>query len=270
MTAAVLVPLIIACVLKAPAEIVALVFALIILAGGWEWGALLKLDGTARALFVVVLAIALILCFFWILEQAKITWAVLAFASLLWFVLSVAIVGVQRRARVGSGLPRFQTLFLGFLILVCAWLAALYLHRIAEFGPALLLYVFVLVWLADAGAYFAGGRWGTTKLASHISPGKTWQGFYGALVGGLLFAFGGAWYFAFSAVDNVIFVGVSLLVVVFSVFGDLFESWLKRRAGVKDSGQLLPGHGGVLDRIDSLLAALPVTAFGLTVFEVVK
>ena len=269
-TAAVLIPLIIVCVLKAPAEIVALVFAFIILAGGWEWGALLKLGMGARVAFIVTLTITMLFFFFWVLEQHQIRWAVLAFASLLWLVLTIVVVSAQYSGHLVFGLPRIQTLLLGLALFVCAWLAALYLRSVEAIGPALLLYVFGLVWLADAGAYFAGKQWGKDKLANNISPGKTWQGLYGAFVIGLVFALSSAWYFGFSTTDYFIFVGVSVLVLVFSVFGDLFESWLKRRAGVKDSGQLLPGHGGVLDRIDSLLAALPVMAFGLTVFGVIK
>ncbi len=269
-TAAILIPLIIICVLKAPTEVVAIIFAIIIMTAAWEWGALLKLAAGARLSFIVVLATAMLFSFFWVLEQHHIMWAVLAFASLLWLVLIIAVVSVQRRGDLGADLPRGQYLLLGLLLFVFVWLAALFLHGGSESGPALLLYVFGLVWLVDAGAYFSGRQWGKDTLASHISPGKTWQGFYGGVAAGLIFALAGAWYFGFSAGDYLAFVALSLFVVVFSVFGDLFESWLKRRAGVKDSGQLLPGHGGALDRIDSLLAALPVTAFGLSFFEVMK
>ncbi len=269
-TAAILIPLMIICVLKASTAVVAIVFAIIIVAAAWEWGALLKLAAGARLSLIVALILAMLLGFFWVLEQHHITWAVLAFASLLWLVLSIAVVSVQCRGDLGADLPRGQYLLLGFLLFVFAWLAALSLHGGSEFGPVLLLYVFGLVWLADAGAYFSGKQWGKDTLASHISPGKTWQGFYGAVLVGAMVALAGAWYFGFSGTNYLIFVSLSLLVVVFSVFGDLFESWLKRRAGVKDSGQLLPGHGGVLDRIDSLLAALPIMAFGLSFFEVIQ
>lgn len=269
-TAAILVPLMIICVLKASTEAVAIVFAIIIMAAAWEWGALLKLAVGARLSFIVALIAAMLFGFFWVLEQHHIMWAVLAFSSLLWLVLSIAVVSVQYRGDLGADLPHGQYLLLGFLLFIFSWLAALSLHGGSESGPVLLLYVFGLVWLADAGAYFSGRQWGKNKLASHISPGKTWQGFYGAVVIGLIFSLAGAWYFDFLAGDYLIFVALSLLVVVSSVFGDLFESWLKRRAGVKDSGQLLPGHGGVLDRIDSLLAALPIMAFGLSFFEVIQ
>lgn len=269
-TAAVLVPLMVLCVLKAPSEIVALVFAVIVIAGGWEWGALLKLTQGARIAFLFALTLAIALCYFWLLQQSVYVWMVLAFACLLWLVLIISIVAIQRSGLIRAELPSIQYFFLGLFLLVFAWLAALSLHGIPEFGPALLLYVFGLVWLADAGAYFAGRQWGKDKLASTISPGKTWQGLYGALAVTLFYALVVAWYFDFIAATYTAFVVLSLVVVVFSVFGDLFESLIKRRAGVKDSGRLLPGHGGVLDRIDSLLAALPVMACGLMLVEWMK
>jgi len=269
-TAAILIPLIVLCVLKASTEVVAIVFAVIIMAGAWEWGALLKLEAGARILFVSVLVSIMLLGFVWVLGQQKMTWVVLASASLLWIILTIVVMSIQHRGELGSGLSRLQYVPLGFLLFIFAWLAALSLHSIEKLGPTLLLYVFGLVWLADAGAYFFGRQWGKHKLANNISPGKTWQGLYGAMAVGLIYAVVAAWYFDFVTTDYFIFVGLSIVVIVFSVFGDLFESLLKRRAGVKDSGHLLPGHGGVLDRIDSLLAALPIMAFGLLSIEMIK
>lgn len=269
LTAAILVPLTVFCVLKVPTEVLALLLAVIILAGAWEWGGLLKLETLPRLVFAVFMLAGMLMAFFVLLNQPQILSPLLAFASLLWLVLIVAVTAAQCRGHLVAGLSRVQYLPLGFLLFVLAWLSALYLHAIAGYGPSLLLYVMALVWLVDAAAYFSGRRWGKDKLASHISPGKTWQGFYGALIVGLLFALAGGWYFGYSVSHYVIFVLLSLVVIVFSVFGDLFESWVKRRAGVKDSGHLLPGHGGALDRIDSLLAALPVMAFGLSIFGIV-
>lgn len=266
-TAAILVPLMVLCVLKAPSEIVALVFAIIIIAGAWEWAALLKLAQGVRIIFMIALSAIVVLSYFGLLHHGDYVTAILAFASLLWLVLIMSVVTIQRRGVIENGLPSGQYIFLGLFLLAFAWLAALSLHSIPEFGPALLLYVFGLVWLADAGAYFAGRQWGRDKLASTISPGKTRQGLYGALAATFLYALIVAWSFDFVATTYVAFVVLSLIVVVFSVFGDLFESLIKRRAGVKDSGALLPGHGGVLDRIDSLLAALPLMAFGLAITE---
>ena len=136
------------------------------------------------------------------------------------------------------------------------------LHRSGDDGPVLVLFLFVLIWVADSGAYFAGRAFGKTKLSPFVSPGKTWAGAMGALAGAVFSAvvlITGGW-----AGDAALvpFVLLSLLVTAVSIGGDLWESRLKREAGVKDSGNLLPGHGGVLDRVDSLLAAAPVFAVG--------
>jgi len=146
----------------------------------------------------------------------------------------------------------------GWLLLVPSWYGALLLHH----NPRMLLALLAVVWVADSAAYFAGRRFGRHKLAPAISPGKTWEGVGGAFAGVLLYGLllqrvvlpeeavlqGGAFYVLLTAMT------------VLGIVGDLFESWMKRQAGVKDSGTLLPGHGGVLDRIDALTAAIPFAA----------
>ena len=136
----------------------------------------------------------------------------------------------------------------------------MYLHSV-HYGYV--FYIIALVAVADIGAYFSGKRFGKTKLAPNLSPGKTREGVYGALVLALLWAILGAAIGGHGGFDGLLFVVFSMLAAVMSVLGDLFESLIKREAGAKDSGTLLPGHGGVLDRIDGLLAALPVFALGL-------
>ncbi len=146
----------------------------------------------------------------------------------------------------------------GVLVLTSAWYA---LFDLQASAPRLLALMCV-VWIADTGAYFTGRAFGRHKLAPRISPGKTWEGVAGATVGVALYYSVLWWFWAPSVLldtrllDLAIVAGMTLL----SIEGDLFESWLKRRAGVKDSGAILPGHGGVLDRIDGVLAALPFAA----------
>jgi phosphatidate cytidylyltransferase len=125
------------------------------------------------------------------------------------------------------------------------------------------LYLLVLIWTADSGAYFAGRRWGRRKLARHVSPGKSWEGVAGALVlgGGFALACGAG--FGYAGPALALFTLIGLATVAVSVLGDLFESLVKRYRDVKDSGGLLPGHGGILDRIDSLTAAAPFFAAGI-------
>jgi phosphatidate cytidylyltransferase len=125
--------------------------------------------------------------------------------------------------------------------------------------PAATLLILGLVWIADTAAYFVGSAWGRRKLAPSISPGKTWEGALGGTAAALVYAIICATFF--EGLFGVSYLGAALLLAVLSIVGDLFESAVKRQAGVKDSGSLLPGHGGILDRIDSATAALPLAAF---------
>lgn len=144
----------------------------------------------------------------------------------------------------------------GFLYAALAALALLWVRERADHGPDLLLWVFIVVWSTDIGAYAVGRAVGGAKLAPAISPGKTWAGFYGGIACATLL--GGGWVL-FTGLPK----GILLLAPLFAVAaqgGDLFESWMKRRAGVKDSGRWLPGHGGVFDRLDGLLPVAILTA----------
>jgi phosphatidate cytidylyltransferase len=141
--------------------------------------------------------------------------------------------------------------------LVPVWLALVRLH---EQGPQLMLFLLLLVVAADIGAYFAGRALGKHKLAPRVSPGKTWEGVGGGLVAAAMMAAFGVWWFDMDAVP---FMALCIVVAIASVVGDLTESMFKRHAGLKDSGNLLPGHGGVLDRVDSVTAAAPVFLIGL-------
>ena len=150
----------------------------------------------------------------------------------------------------------------GLVTLLPAYSAIVYLHGGDESGAVFLLYALSIVWVADIGAYFTGRRWGRRKLAPQISPGKTWEGALGALSLVAMYGVAGGWWFTASLTDGAVLLVVVLAAGSVSIVGDLFESLLKRAAQRKDSGRLLPGHGGVLDRIDSLTAAMPVFAFG--------
>ncbi len=160
-----------------------------------------------------------------------------------------------------SGWHVRQTLLLGltgWLLIVPTWLALVRLQAM----PWILLAVLGVVWIADSAAYFAGRTWGRRKLAPSISPGKTWEGVAGAAAAVAVYH-ALVWYFGFRGVTFGIGLAATLLVACLlplSIIGDLFESWIKRQAGVKDSGTLLPGHGGVLDRIDALTSTLPLAA----------
>ncbi|EGV28757.1 phosphatidate cytidylyltransferase [Thiorhodococcus drewsii AZ1] len=259
LTAFVLGPLVIAAVLWLPTPAFALFFGVVVLGAGWEWCGLAGIDGVARRLVYLGL-IAVCLGLLWPHADWRL-W--LIGISIPWWAFQSAR---MLRMREIEPSPGFQPLLLpvGLLVLVAPWAALIDLHRIPHVGPALVLFLMVVIWTADSLAYFVGRRWGRTKLAPAVSPGKTLAGVYGGVVGAALCGLLFAWHqsLGFGATLLVLLVcGGSALI---SVVGDLYESFLKRRRGVKDSSQLLPGHGGLLDRIDSLTAAAPLFALGMT------
>ena len=260
LTALVLVPMVVTGILYLDTELLAVLFGGVILVGAFELARLANLESRlAQGGFILVIALALWLAWQY-LQQHHLDY--LQWVMAVWWVF-ITLVLVSRRselARVHG--RRFDILALGGLVLVAAWISITDLHASGEHGPVLMLYLFVLIWVADSGAYFAGRAFGRRKLSPFVSPGKTWAGVAGAAVGAIISAlFLAAGGFAGAASLSGL-IGLSLLVTAVSIGGDLWESRLKREAGVKDSGNLLPGHGGVLDRIDSLLAAAPVFALG--------
>jgi len=231
----------------------------------WEWGKLIKLGRVACGLYVILVAAACASLFglaqgdaFVGRYAAQIT--VYLGASLFW--IAVVPLWLWR-----SWLPRSRWLaaLTGLVVLVPTWLA---LVELRDLGPLLLLLLMSVAWISDSAAYFAGRRFGRRKLAPSISPGKTWEGVGGAVLAVSLYA--ALWSYAWQpyfpqALKSLRFGAFGMLLFLWlltaiGIYGDLFESAMKRRAGVKDSGVLLPGHGGVLDRIDVLTAVLPVAA----------
>lgn len=241
---------------------------LLIAAAGWEWG---RLNGLGQGGSVAAAAVVLLLCAAgWAggtLEQPRpLVWSIAAAAWVLGGA-SLILAGVPGWPRI----PRGVRLAGGLLALWIAWLAVAQARII---GINFLLSVLVLVWVADIFAYFAGRAFGLKftrrKLAPAISPGKSWEGVWGGMAGVLVLAF--AWaaadaavpaavpslYTRLAGVGWAVLVIAALFLTAMSVVGDLVESLIKRAAGVKDSSQLLPGHGGVLDRVDALLPTLPL------------
>lgn len=256
-TAALLGTLFVGGTLWAPPWLVGTLVAVAGYIGALEWAALAGIASAAarHAYAALTLTIAVLLCFVPAAVDAHS--AVFATATLWWVLAAAWIVSFERSERpaVRARLP----------LAACGWLAMppalLAIWQLLAAAPYALLALFALVWSADILAFFAGRRWGRRRLAPHVSPGKTWAGLYGGLVGttGLAaLAAGvlrpGAW---------LPLVLLAFGTCVLAVVGDLLESLLKRLRGVKDSGTLLPGHGGVLDRVDSILAAAPAFTLGL-------
>jgi phosphatidate cytidylyltransferase len=261
-SALVLVPLVVVAVLRLDVGNFALLAALVVVLGSWEWAALVPLRQLTTRVGYVMLTLAL-LALTWKFAQHEVLVNLVLWLAMLWWLF--ALFWISRPA-LGSGENSAHASVksaLGIGLLLSTWLALVVLHSRPDQGPHWVLFVLVLVWVADSGAYFAGKQWGRTRLAPQVSPGKTWEGVLGALIVCSLFAFGYAWFIGLQGPVLASFVLVCLVTVLFSVAGDLLESLMKRQRGVKDSGNLIPGHGGLLDRIDSLLAATPVFLFGL-------
>lgn len=259
-TACVLAPLGIAAVLLLDSPGFALVVAAIFAFGLTEWARLIGLSNLASRATLVLVNIAL-MAFLW--EERNTPWLLGALiVGMGWWPLAALWLRHYHFAEAGKRRNAGLKAVAGTLIVVPAWAAAVMLHRSGEHGEWWVLYVLLLVWIADVAAYFAGRRFGRTKLAPQISPGKTRAGLWGALAGSIAFAAGiGAW-LGWEPRALVALVLLSLVTVLFSVVGDLFESLIKRHSNAKDSGQVLPGHGGVFDRFDSLFAALPIFGVG--------
>jgi len=250
-TALVLAPAALAAVLLLPQLYLGLLFWAVIALTAYEWAGLAGLQRRHQR-YAYVAAYSMVIGALHVVPHSLLALLWLCAGIWAYAVLAVLV------------FPRGRTLFgrrawvglLGLLLLAGAWVALMVIHAVND-GPFWLIWVFLLVWAADIGGYFAGRGWGRRKLAPAVSPGKTWEGALGGLLlsvcvcapmGILLGLHGFEW------------LPLIVLLGVLSIFGDLFESLLKRATGIKDSGTLLPGHGGILDRVDALLAVLPIVA----------
>ena len=240
--------------------------ALAVLAGAWEWAAIAEPRRARWKLFALVLA-ALLLALCYRNIDAVVTLYIVGLSLLWWALALVLIIVCDRGWNFSPGL--LSQAVIGMLVLVPAWVALVAMHAHPDLrGPVLVVCLFVVVWSADTGAYYTGRRWGRHKLARQVSPGKTLEGLFGAFVFGLAAALLGALLLLKMSLGELLpFLLVCAITIAVSVVGDLTESMVKRRGGVKDSGELLPGHGGALDRIDSLTAASPVFFAGMLLLE---
>ena len=254
-TALFLVAGLLAVLFLAPPAAAALAFAAVAALAAWEWAGLMKVDGPGRVLYGGVIVIS---CFAaW--NQPEFAYPRLwLLAAAFWLLL--APLWLARRWRLsGNDILGYG---IGWILIVPTWAAMTGLHARS---PWWLLAAMALVWVADIAAFFAGRAFGRRKLAPAISPGKTWEGAAGALASVLLYGAVAALAAGRWPQGGMLATAAAALVLLtaISIVGDLFESWVKRQAEVKDSSHLLPGHGGVLDRIDSLTAALPLAALSL-------
>lgn len=263
-TALILVPLVLAAIYFLPTNILALLFGLLILSAACEWAEMAGVKSVQKKFsFPLLLAVLMFLSFTQFSGSAAIS-ALLNIALIWWLIALLVIISLQSTNR----LPEQHTglyLIIGILVLLPAWMSLLYLHGNEHLGPEWVYYLLAIIWTADTGAYFAGRTFGKHKLADKISPGKTWEGVLGGLV---LVSFVSLLCLPYLTHSREMLIKVlilSIITVLASILGDLVESVFKRIAGMKDSGTMLPGHGGIMDRIDSLTAAAPVFTAGLLI-----
>jgi phosphatidate cytidylyltransferase len=284
-TATILAVLIISAVLFLSSVYFSLVIGLVVLIGAWEWTYLVNINKIGmRVLFIAALILPMLGITFWtqFLEivalqfewpgireySGLIEWTVIP--PVLFWVLMMILIRQLPASLLKLELKSHYRVITGWFILFSAWMFISRLRLL--YGADMVLYFMILIWAADIAAYFVGKQFGKDKLSPDISPGKTVQGVYGALAGAFICGLALGVIYQFSWMSLIDFVLLSVLTVLVSIYGDLFFSLIKRQRGVKDSGIIFPGHGGVLDRIDSIIAASPffyagISLIGFGVFQ---
>lgn len=233
--------------------VAALIFVVSI--GGMEWANLVSLKNLKQTFYIV----SMLLLAYFAYQSETLSWFFVTLGFFWWFINLVILARYNPETSNYKEKP-FMLQLAGFFVIIPAWSAAVILH---SHNPYLVLFLVFLVAAADSGAYFAGKQFGKNKLVPQISPGKTREGLLGGFIAALLVAFIGASLFGLEGGFFKSFIFLCAVTALLSVAGDLFISLIKREADAKDSGNILPGHGGILDRVDGLIAALPLFALGI-------
>lgn len=255
-TALILIPIFIALLFMLNAQAFCLLTAVIVIWCAWEWSSLMGVKSFPQFIFFPILILL------GLIVSLSLYIPFVLYIALGWWLLATILIVMYPNGSRFWGKGKIIRATMGVLTLVPCWLAINFIFNHKN-GSYILLFLFILIWGADSAAYFVGKKWGKTKLAALVSPGKSIQGLLGALIATFLIVL---IILFLLKVPHSMWLGVillSLITVVFSVIGDLFESMLKRKEGLKDSGTVLPGHGGILDRLDSLTAAAPIFALGM-------
>mgnify|MGYP003384644025 CR=1 FL=1 len=280
LTALVIGPAAILAIFYLPLDYFALFLLALVSIGAWEWGPFMGVTSTIKRITFVATTMAFIAALWWFIPLSTLwsshfvahdTVISILWLSVAWWSISAILMLIYPKlTNFWSTSYTLRAVF-GWLTLIPTWLAFV-LIRSHDYnadpyqGAQLLMFLFLMVWSADIGAYFVGKSMGKNKLMPNVSPGKTLEGFFGGVVCACLLTGIAGYFLQFTQIQMVTALLVTMAISVVSVLGDLTESMFKREAGVKDSGAILPGHGGILDRIDSLTATAPIFALCYIMF----
>jgi len=260
-TAAFLIPLVVWAVFASSLTTFTTLIVAVALLAAWEWHQMIGIQSPRMR---VMLAVDLIIVLYLAITQLN-PYFIISIGILIWLIALVVILGFSNKSLAERLSLVFKNKVFGaissILILTVFVVSSITLKAFSEVGAFLFFFVMVTVWLADTGGYFAGKRYGKHALAPAVSPNKTWEGVAGGVLFASIWAIGFYWVKTPTTITLFEWLLLAVVTVAVSIVGDLFESLYKRAFSVKDSGSLLPGHGGILDRIDSLIAAVPVFTF---------
>lgn len=266
-TAAILIPLVLLVLFSGSTALFVGMLGIFVGLGAWEWGGLCLWDSKQRHYYAASILGTGMLAF--TLMAFSQTWIIAAPLMLLLNIVGMLFWGLALywviQYQCGNDLlpsSDFTNAIIGILLLLPTWFSLFYLYNTRV---ELVFFLLLLIWTADTGAYFFGKSFGKSKLAAQVSPGKTWEGVAGGIFFSSLFTLSAGLWYGLTGYKLWGFVAFAGFIVLASILGDLFESLYKRKANLKDSSQLLPGHGGILDRVDSLTAAAPLFVGGMTV-----
>lgn len=257
-----LITLAIAGIIYLPLPIFNTIATILMLIATWEWSTLLPNKSyLTRCIYLVIMAVLMRICWYIPIKP-------ILFVSLIWWLIALFLILTYPKTTWLWAKNTYTQATIGILTLIPSWLSLITI-RSAPKGALTLIFIFCIIWGADSGAYFAGKWWGKHKLIPLVSPKKTWQGVYGGLLLTIIVAVIGCIVFNMPFTHWPFIIVLVIATVIFSIIGDLLESMLKRQANLKDTGNYLPGHGGLLDRIDSLTAAMPIFLLGSLLFNLI-
>lgn len=256
-TALILIPIVVACIFFLPPMAFLTASLLVILLAGWEWSALSGIEHYGRRILYLALLATILVSFLFLPIILVIILATI------WWLLTIILMWIFPE-RSAWGDHKWIKATMGFFVLVPCWIGLIILQG---YSPMVLMFCLVLIWSVDSAAYFVGRKWGQHKMIPKISPGKSYEGFFAGIVTSIIVGLIGLWILEIGQGGAILFLLICLLGGgLITVLGDLFESMVKRKSHLKDSGGLLPGHGGILDRIDSMTSAIPFFALVIPYF----